>query len=131
MNKVIELAKELGEALSGSDEFLRYKAADEAYHADAEALRLTEEYGKKSEELAMELSKEDIKPTEMIKIRQKMTAEYASLCLNPVIKEFVESKQEAEKLLSEVNSIIHFYVTGEEEQQGGCSGNCSSCGGCH
>ena len=26
--------------------------------------------------------------------------------------------------------IIQFYVTGEE-QQGGCSGNCSSCGGCH
>ena len=47
MNKVIELAKQLGEALSGSDEFLRYKAADDAYHADEEALRLTEEYGKK------------------------------------------------------------------------------------
>ena len=59
-----------------------------------------------------------------------MTAEYGALCLNPVIKEFVEAKQDAEKLLSEVNSIIHFYVTGEE-QQGGCSGNCSSCGGCH
>lgn len=131
MNNVIELAKQLGEALSGSDEFLRYKAADDAYHADDQALRLTEEYGKKTEELTKELSKEGITPTEMIKIRQKMTAEYASLCLNPVIKEFVESKNAAEQLLSEVNSIIHFYVTGEEEQHGGCSGNCSSCGGCH
>ncbi|MBR5587160.1 MAG: YlbF family regulator [Clostridia bacterium] len=131
MNKVIELAKELGEAMSGSDEFLRYRAAEEAYHADAEALRLTEEYGRKSDELAKELTKEDIKPSEMIKIRQQMTAEYGALCLNPVIKEFIESKQAAEKLLGEVNSIIHFYVTGEEEQSGGCSGNCSSCGGCH
>ena len=126
MNNVIELAKQLGEALSGSDEFLRYKAADDAYHADDEALRLTEEYGRKTNEL----SKEDITPSEMIKIRQKMTAEYASLCLNPVIKEFVDSKNAAERLLSEVNSIIQFYVTGEE-QQGGCSGNCGSCGGCH
>ena len=130
MSKVIELAKQLGEALSGSEQFLRYKAADDAYHADDEALRLTEEYGKKTQELSMELSKEDITPTEMIKIRQKMTAEYASLCLNPVIKEFVESKAAAEQLLGEVNSIIQFYVTGEE-QQGGCTGNCSSCGGCH
>lgn len=127
---VIELAKQLGEALSGSEEFIRYRAADEAYHSDDEALRLTEEYGKKSEELAKELSKDGITPSEMIKIRQKMSAEYGALCLNPVIKEFVTSKQAAENLLSEVNSIIHFYVTGEEEQ-GGCSGNCSSCGGCH
>ena len=85
---------------------------------------------KELEELAKELSKDGITPSEMIKIRQKMSAEYGELCLNPVIKEFVTSKQAAENLLSEVNSIIHFYVTGEEEQ-GGCSGNCSSCGGCH
>lgn len=128
---VIELAKQLGEALSGSEEFLRYKAAEEAYHADAEALKLTEEYGKKSEELAKELTREGIMPSEMIKIRQQMTAEYGKLCNNEVIKEFVTSKQEAEQLLSQVNGIIHFYVTGEEEQEGGCSGNCSSCGGCH
>lgn len=128
---VIELAKQLGEALSGSEEFLRYRAADEAYHADAEALRLTEEYGRKTEELTKELSKDGITPSEMIKIRQKMTAEYGALCLNPVIKEFLDAKNGAEQLLSEVNGIIHFYVTGEEEHQGGCSGNCSSCGGCH
>ena len=128
---VIELAKQLGEALSGSEEFLRYKVAEEAYHADAEALKLTEEYGKKSEELAKELTREGIMPSEMIKIRQQMTAEYGKLCNNEVIKEFVTSKQEAEQLLSQVNGIIHFYVTGEEEQEGGCSGNCSSCGGCH
>lgn len=127
---VIEMAKQLGEAISGSEEFLRYKAAEEAYHADAEAGRLTEEYGKKSEELAKELSKDGITPAEMIKIRQKMTAEYGALCLNPVIKEFLSAKGEAEQLLSQVNGIIHYYVTGEEEQ-GGCSGNCSSCGGCH
>ena len=129
---VIELAKQLGEALTVSDEFLRYRAAEDAYHNDAEALRLTEEYGKKSEEMAKELSKEGITPSEMIKIRQKMSAEYGALCLNPVIKEFLESKQAAEALLSEVNGIIHFYVTGEEEHQhGGCSGDCSACGGCH
>lgn len=127
---VIEIAKQLGEALTGSDEFIRYRAAEEAYHADADALRLTEEYGKKTEELTKELSKDGITPSEMIKIRQQMTAEYGALCLNPVIKEFLTAKQEAEHLLSEVNGIIHFYVTGEEEQSG-CSGNCSSCGGCH
>lgn len=127
---VIEMTKQLGEAISGSDEFLRYRAAEDAYHNDAEAQRLTAEYGKKSDELAKELTKEGITPSEMIKIRQQMTAEYGALCLNPVIKEFLTAKGEAEKLLSEVNSIIQFYVTGEE-QQGGCSGNCSSCGGCH
>lgn len=128
---VIEMAKQLGEAISGSDEFLRYKAAEDAYHNDAQAQKLTEEYGKKSEELTKELTKDGITPSEMIKIRQQMTAEYGALLLNPVIKEFLTAKGEAEKLLSEVNGIIHFYVTGEEEQQGGCSGNCSSCGGCH
>ncbi len=128
---VLDLATKLGEALSESDEFKRYRLAEEKYHADEEAARLTAEYGKKSEELAKELSREDIKPSEMIKIRQQMTAEYNKLFNNEVIKEFLQSKQMAESLLSQVNNIIQYYVTGEEEQTGGCSGNCSSCGGCH
>ena len=47
-------------------------------------------------------------------------------------KEF-ETKEEAEGLLARVNQIIKFYITGDDghDHEGGCSGHCHTCGGCH
>ena len=33
--------------------------------------------------------------------------------------------------MNQVNQILEFIITGDVGQQGGCSGNCASCGGCH
>ena len=48
-----------------------------------------------------------------------------------------ESKAEMESVMNYVNAIINTAVNGgdpltvEEPQQGGCSGSCASCSGCH
>jgi hypothetical protein len=34
-------------------------------------------------------------------------------------------------MMQQVNKIIKYVVTGEMEQDEGCSGSCGSCGGCH
>jgi cell fate (sporulation/competence/biofilm development) regulator YlbF (YheA/YmcA/DUF963 family) len=88
--------------------------------------------GEKHAKLSQVLRSEDIKPMDMIKIRQQLGEEAASLSENETIKNFLEAKKAAENLLSKVNSIIHFYVTGEEEEEEcGCGGGCDTCGGCH
>ncbi len=48
-----------------------------------------------------------------------------------------EAKAEMEQLVEYVNAIVNTAVNGgdpmtvEQPPQGGCSGNCSSCAGCH
>lgn len=127
---VIELARELGQALQDSPEFTAYRKAEIEYQSDEAAQALTGAYQKKQQELSAQLAKEDIKPTEMIRLRQQMGREFSQLSENQVIAEYLSAKNAAESLLQKVNGILHYYVTGEEEPQGGCSGSCSTCGGC-
>lgn len=127
---VLEQAKILGRVLVDSDEFKAYADAEAKYNADEEAQRLTKEYDKSCELHYNELKEEGLAPSDMVKIRRKITEEYTKVSAHPVIKDYLEKKKAAEKLLSNVNSIIKFYVTGEEQTGGCCSGSCSTCGGC-
>lgn len=129
---VQEMAKQLGDAISVSDEFKAYAEAENAFYADEQAQAMINEYNEKCSKYSKEMQREDIKPTEMINIRRKMSAEYKKLLENEIISAFMTSKEKAEKLLSEVNDIIHYCVTGEQQHDGhSCSGSCSTCGGCH
>ncbi len=131
---VIEQAKILGQAIAESDEFKAYAEAEAAFHGDSEAQRLTAEYDENCAKCTEELKREDITPPEIIKIRQQISREFTKLSENAVIRNYLAAKKAAEKLLADVNSIIQFYVTGEEEHahdHEGCSGSCSTCGGCH
>ena len=132
----IEQAKILGQAIADSEQFKAYAEAEARFHSDEEAQRLTAVYDENCAKCTEELKKEDITPQEIIKIRQRIAKEFVTLSENAVIREYLATKKEAEKLLAEVNSIIHFYVTGEEEHghdgcDCGCDGGCSTCGGCH
>ena len=46
-----------------------------------------------------------------------------------VIKEFIEAKKNFDAVISEINGILNYYITGQEP---GCTHDCSCCsGGCH
>ena len=44
---------------------------------------------------------------------------------------YMSAQEGVGELMNLVNDEINFEVTGERPSQGGCSGNCGSCGGCH
>lgn len=128
---VLEQAKILGRSLVESDEFKAYAEAEAIYNSSEEAQQLTKEYDESCKEHYNELRKENLSPSETVKIRRRITEEYTKVSAHPIIKDYLEKKKAAEKLLSNVNSIIKFYVTGEDQNESGeCTGNCSSCGGC-
>ena len=62
--------------------------------------------------------------------QKDMEEAFRKLMTNENIKRYVDANNAFKTLIDQVNAIIAFYVKGEE-QQGGCSGNCSSCGGCN
>lgn len=130
MNPIIEKARELGMMLAESDEMKALKGAEEMQLADPDAQVLMMEYANKRDEIAKKAQKPDITKEEFEAIQGEMEAAFAHLMTNDNIKRYIEANREFKSLIDQVNSIIAFFVKGEE-QGGSCSGNCSSCGGCN
>jgi len=43
-----------------------------------------------------------------------------------------EARGEFTGLINQVNQVLQFIVTGRmDDPEGGCSGSCATCGGCH
>ncbi len=131
MDEIIAKATALGEAIRDSEEMKRYLKQEIIFNEDSEAQCIINEYNEMRENLANEAKREDITPMEMIEIRKKLGKKFEEVSSNPVIAEYMEAKQAVESLIERANSIIKYFITGEDETEGSCSGNCSSCGGCH
>ena len=54
---------------------------------------------------------------------------------NPHMSEYQEAKERLDALLNRIGTIISLSAQGQDPDTaadaGGCSGSCSSCGGCH
>ena len=130
MDEIIEKAKILGEAIRDSEEMKEYIKKEIEYRSNTEAQKVTAEYNELRESLARKAKDEKITPSEMLDIRKQLGAKYEEVLHFPVISEYLSAKKKVEDILAKTNSIIRYYVTGETEEEGGCGGNCSSCGGC-
>lgn len=127
---VLEMAKELGKAIAGSELMTAFKKAEDAQNNDDKAQQLIGEYNLKRMQLMQRAQKEDATQEEFEKIRKELSDEFDKLMQYEPIKNYVTAKNELDTVLEQVNNIISFYVTGKTANDG-CSGSCSSCSGCH
>lgn len=127
--EILDMARQLGEAIRDSEIMARVKAAEEAQNNDAEAQKLIGEYNLTRMQLAQRAQKEDITKEEMEAIQKELSAEFEKLVANPVIGEFLEARAALDAIVNQVNSILTHFITGEDPD--GCTHNCSTCGGCH
>ena len=130
MNDIIEKARELGQMIAESDELKALKGAEEIQLSDPEAQKLMMDYANTRDRLSQRMSSGDVSKEDFESIQKEMEDAFALLMTNANIKRYVEANNTFKTLIDQVNAIIAFYVKGEE-QGGSCSGNCSSCGGCH
>ena len=129
MNEILEKARELGEAIIESEEFKALKKAELEQEQDEEAMALLKEYSELRTSLAQEIQKGDVSEDEMSAIREKLEEAYEKVTTNDHITAYINAQRDFQTVLDQMNQIITFHITGENP--GGCSGNCSSCGGCH
>ena len=125
---VLVKAMELGNALAQSKITLRAKAADELQKNDIDAQLLMTAYNRKYQDMVDSFKGKQPTPEELAQFKKTMDKEAEKLKANAVIKEYIEARDEYEAMMNEVNTILTSAVSGEG---GGCSGNCSSCSGCH
>ena len=63
-------------------------------------------------------------------VKKRIGELYNEIVNNPAYTAYVQAEEQIGNLMKEVNDELNFRITGERPQSA-CTGNCSSCGGCH
>lgn len=127
--EIFDKARELGEAIVNSNEYKALKLAEAKQEQDEEAMALLQEYSKVRHELGEEVSKGDVSEERMNEIREAVEAAYEKVTSNELIADFINAQSTFQAIIDQMNAILSYHITGQ--MPGGCSGSCSSCGGCH
>lgn len=127
MAEIFEKARELGEAIIESNEYKELKEAELRQENDEEALTLLKEYSEVRSRLASEIKKGDVSEERIAEIREELEEAYSKMTTNDAITAYINAQRTFQAIIDQMNSIISFHITGK--MPGGCSGNCSSCGG--
>lgn len=134
MNKIIELAQSLGQAIADSEEIKVFREMEKIYYEDEEAQRVMQEYEDSRAKMTVKAKETGMKPESLALFQTEMKKSMDQLMANKTVKEYLEAKSNFNEIIKRVNAIISFCIQSEEQElasEGGCSGNCGSCGGCH
>lgn len=127
MAEIFEKARELGEAIIESKEYKELKEAELNQEQDEEALALLKEYSDVRSRLASEIQKGDVDDSRIAEIREELEQAYEKMTTNDSITAYINAQRTFQAIIEQMNNILSFHITGK--MPGGCSGNCSSCGG--
>lgn len=125
---LLEIAKELGEMLSKTDEMKEYSDSEAIINTDQKSIDLIndiedirKEFIRKSQNNASEEELDDLREKYM-----KMQQDYETY---PPTARFVMAKANFDTLMQKVNNTIIYGMTGEmpcsDEKCASCSGGCS------
>ena len=126
MNELIKKADELATLIKTSKEYLLAKETEEIQKNDEKAQEMIKEYNDKRRDIAVKMQYNEMSDKQMSELNEEMEAAFDKLMEYDVIKNYVDAQNEFEELNQQIISII-----ANATREGGCSGSCSSCSGCH
>lgn len=131
MSTVTECAKALGEAIVASKEYKDMQVAENAAMSDPAVAEAMGHYLEIKGKIDEAMRGQDADPNTLSLYGRQMDEIQQSLNAMPAVDEMTSARQRFSELMNQVNHVLEFIITGEVAQEGGCSGNCGSCGGCH
>ncbi len=133
--KLIEMAREMGKEIQNMPEYKRLMAAKEANDNDKELQDGIGKFNLKRLEMNNEMQKPERDDAKLQALNEELQKIYTEVMGNASMMEFNIAKQEMDEIMQQVNAILTMCVNGEDpetcEIPTGCSGSCSTCGGCH
>ena len=123
---IFEKTRELGEMIENSEEMKRLKIAEGLQAEDAEAQELFGEFNLKRMNLAKDVQEGKISREEAVKKNNEAFEEM--LEKSDLIKDYIDAEKEFDQMISKINGILNYYITGQDPN---CTHNCSTCSGCH
>ena len=131
MSKVTECARALGEAIVASDEYKAMQLTEKTAMSDPEVAAAMNRYLELKTELTAEMQNAEPDTDKIARIGNEMDEAQQALNSIAAVDAMTTSRQQFSELMNQVNRVLEFIITGELADQGGCSGNCSGCSGCH
>lgn len=128
--EIIDLAKQLGQALKTDARLVALEAAKKNYESNPELVRCLTEYDVQQKAMQNEAEKQDRDMTLIELIQHRIDELYQQITVNPAFVELNRAQAEVNELMNRVNQTIMTEITGEEPASG-CTHNCSTCSGCH
>ena len=131
MEKVRECARALGEAIVASEEYKNMQVTEQAAMSDPKVAELMSRYMELKNALGDAMCQPDADANVISRYGKEMDEVQQQLTAMPAVDAMTTARQNFSELMTQVNHILEFIITGELPQSGGCSGNCSGCSGCH
>ena len=132
---IIEMARELGKMIQKEESYINLHKAQEKADADMDLQQLIGEFNLKRLAINNEASKADNDQEKMQALNQEMRAVYAKIMQNENMIAYNDAKDAFDTLYNRVSAIITNSANGEDPETtdvtSGCTGSCSTCGGCH
>ena len=131
MEKVMECARQLGMAIVESEVYKNMQMTEAAAMGNEEVSAAMARFLEIKQLIGEEMQKQDADPMLLSDYGREMDEMQQKLNDMKLIEDMTSSRQRFSEMMTQVNKILEFIITGEVAQSGGCSGNCGSCGGCH
>ena len=130
MEKVLEQARLLAEAIAESDVYQKMHQCENDAMKDAEATRAIADFVEKRQRVESLLAEGTMDHTALAEASKAMEDAEKKVNEQPKVRAMQEARGEFTQMMNNVNQILRFIITGETEDNSGCSGSCESCGGC-
>ena len=134
---IIKLTRELGAAIQQDDRYLAFVAARKANDDDKELNALIGKLNLVQMNYKNESEKETPDNAKLESLDEEFRKLYGEIMLNANMRKFEEAKQDVDDMMNYLIQILSLCVNGEDpatcepqSEDGGCTGNCGTCGGC-
>lgn len=131
MEKVLNQAEQLAEAILESEEYIAMRLAEQAAMKDEKATQLVAAYNEKRQAVEALLADANMDHGALAKAGEELQNVEHAIDENELLSQMRRTNDAFSEMMKKVNAIIRYVVTGEEEHEEGCTGSCHTCGGCH
>ena len=136
MDQILDLARELGYSIQQDERFIRTQLAQAAADEDEELQGLIGEFNLKRLDLNNESAKPEPDTAHVADLNQQVNDLYTQIMSSEGMVRYNTAKKECEAMVSHIDAIINTAMNGGDPMTvqaptGGCTGSCSTCGGCH
>ncbi|MGI6169344.1 MAG: YlbF family regulator [Christensenellales bacterium] len=129
---IMELAIQLGMALAESKEVLALREKDSELQNDMAAMGIVKGIQVARQQISDAMMQENPDMAQVDKLSTDLDELEKLAAANDKIQASNKAQQDFSGLMSRINAVLRFYITGDSDSDSnGCGGGCSGCSGCH
>lgn len=131
---LIEKARELGDLIQKDERYINFQKASQESEDNKQLQDMIGEFNLKRLNINQETMKKEKDPDKIKQLDKELNDLYKDIMANELMVNYNKASEELNSLVRNICTIITKSSEGQNPQDidlNACSGNCSSCGGCH